>query len=73
MFKRLVTQLKCFLFWHDLVLTGRRGYLLREWRCRACGRRYVSHRDCGSTLVPANYGSDLIFENWQKKGESDEH
>ena len=60
-------RIACFFFGHPCVPTGRRGLVLTEHCCIRCDGIYVSHRDHGNALLPANEESDRIFadeERW---------
>lgn len=58
-----MNRLLCFLFGHLCEPTGRRGIVLREWRCERCGGLYISHRDYGNAIVPADEDSDRMLSD----------
>lgn len=62
--RRFLNWLRCSVFGHPCVPTGRHGIVLQEWRCLRCSGVYISHADHGNLLVPANEHSDLIF-HWR--------
>lgn len=64
---KILCKLKCFFIGHDCEETGRHGITLTELRCKRCDGLYISHKDYGNMLVPANDDSDRIFENRMKQ------
>lgn len=64
--KRLLNKLRCLLFGHPCVATGRHGYVLHEWHCTRCGNTFISHIEYGNTLVSADEESDRIFRRQER-------
>ncbi len=59
--KTLWKRILCFFGGHPCEPTGRRGIVMKEWRCQRCGGLYVSHADYGRCLLPADATTDMIF------------
>jgi len=59
-------RLRCLIFGHELIPTGRHGIALREWECGRCGRILISHPDHAGWLIDADDDSDKIMREGRK-------